>query len=201
MKKKPSHFYENEDELLNFTAQDCRENIISGLTVEWNSSSSPWQPRILGDARSEKMQVKMNVSIKFRESFRPFAPSVLKERVKDYQNRLNLLHTHCRSREGGHSEKTEPRGVQSWKVKPSERVAICRSTVPAITHVDYSARVQTVAKPEMNATTRLIKRLETITGCGLVVNTSFNIKVNHRLHASRCIQVLSLYRHGRSCPW
>ena len=179
--KAPYHFYENEDELLNFTAQKIADENIIG----WFDGRMEFGPRalgnrsILGDARSEKMQVKMNVSIKFRESFRPFAPSVIKERVKDYfkmetESPYMLIVAPVKE---DIRRKPNQEEVQSMKSENLlERVAICRSTVPAITHIDYSARVQTVSEARNERYYRLIKRLETITGCGLVVNTSFNIR-------------------------
>ncbi|MEC7395446.1 MAG: carbamoyltransferase [Verrucomicrobiota bacterium] len=179
--KAPYHFYENEDELLNFTAQKIADENIIG----WFDGRMEFGPRalgnrsILGDARSEKMQVKMNVSIKFRESFRPFAPSVLKERVKDYfkmetESPYMLIVAPVKE---DIRRKPNQEEVQSMKSENLlERVAICRSTVPAITHIDYSARVQTVSEARNERYYRLIKRLEKITGCGLVVNTSFNIR-------------------------
>lgn len=179
--KAPYHFYENEDELLNFTAQKIADENIIG----WFDGRMEFGPRalgnrsILGDARSEKMQVKMNVSIKFRESFRPFAPSVLKERVKDYfkmetESPYMLIVAPVKE---DIRRKPNQEEVQSMKSENLlERVAICRSTVPSITHIDYSARVQTVSEARNERYYRLIKRLEKITGCGLVVNTSFNIR-------------------------
>ena len=179
--KAPYHFYENEDELLKFTAQKIADENIIG----WFDGRMEFGPRalgnrsILGDARSEKMQVKMNVSIKFRESFRPFAPSVLKERVKDYfkietESPYMLIVAPVKE---DIRRKPNQEEVQSMKSENLlERVAICRSTVPAITHIDYSARVQTVSEARNERYYRLIKRLEKITGCGLVVNTSFNIR-------------------------
>ena len=179
--KAPYHFYENEDELLNFTAQKIADENIIG----WFDGRMEFGPRalgnrsILGDARSEKMQVKMNVSIKFRESFRPFAPSVIKERVKDYfkmetESPYMLIVAPVKE---NIRRKPNQEEVQSMKSENLlERVAICRSTVPAITHIDYSARVQTVSEARNERYYRLIKRLEKITGCGLVVNTSFNIR-------------------------
>lgn len=179
--KAPYHFYENEDELLNFTAQKIADENIIG----WFDGRMEFGPRalgnrsILGDARSEKMQVKMNVSIKFRESFRPFAPSVIKERVKDYfkmetESPYMLIVAPVKE---DIRRKPNQEEVQSMKSENLlERVAICRSTVPAITHIDYSARVQTVSEARNERYYRLIKRLEKITGCGLVVNTSFNIR-------------------------
>jgi len=134
---------------------------------------------ILGDARSEKMQVKMNLSIKFRESFRPFAPSVLNESARDYFNieaesPYMLVVAPVKEEIRRNPNVDEAPVMQSENLL--ERVAIKRSTVPAITHVDYSARVQTVCEERNERYYRLIKRLEKTTGCGLVVNTSFNIR-------------------------
>ena len=177
----PYHFYENEDELLNFTVQKiAQENIIG-----WFNGRMEFGPRalgnrsILGDARSEKMQVKMNLSIKFRESFRPFAPSVLNESARDYFNieaesPYMLVVAPVKEEIRRNPNVDEAPVMQSENLL--ERVAIKRSTVPAITHVDYSARVQTVCEERNERYYRLIKRLEKTTGCGLVVNTSFNIR-------------------------
>ena len=179
--KAPYHFYENEDKLLNFTAQKIADENIIG----WFDGRMEFGPRalgnrsILGDARSEKMQVKMNVSIKFRESFRPFAPSVLKERVKDYfkmETESPYMLIVAPVKEDIRRKPNEEEGQSMRSENLLERVAICRSTVPAITHIDYSARVQTVSEARNERYYRLIKRLEKITGCGLVVNTSFNIR-------------------------
>lgn len=129
---------------------------------------------IIGDPRSPKMQSLMNLKIKYRESFRPFAPSVLQERVADYfelerESPYMLLvapvkeeHRIATQRNG------RPLNLKDW-------VNEKRSSVPAITHVDYSARIQTVSsedKPYYD----LIKAFEEETGCGLVVNTSFNVR-------------------------
>lgn len=130
---------------------------------------------IIGDARSPKMQSVMNLKIKYRESFRPFAPSCLEERVSDYfdldrPSPYMLLVAPVRE-----ERRNPPQGdeigldIQDWVNRP-------RSDVPAITHVDYSARVQTVSRETSPRYHKLIRAFEERTGCGLVVNTSFNVR-------------------------
>jgi len=129
---------------------------------------------IVGDARSEKMQSELNLKVKFRESFRPFAPSVLEEKASEYfdlpvtspymllvapvreDKRLNAV-----TAPGGE-------GIQKLKVK--------RSLVPAVTHVDYSARVQTVSEKDNPLFYRIIKEFDAQTNCPVIINTSFNIR-------------------------
>ncbi len=132
---------------------------------------------ILGDARSAKMQTVMNVKIKFRESFRPFAPCVLKERVADYfemrpdqDSPYMLLVAPVRESKRLHvnGEAENLFGIDKLKVK--------RSVVPAVTHVDYSARVQTVDPVRHGRYYRLIKAFEARTGCPVIINTSFNVR-------------------------
>lgn len=130
---------------------------------------------ILGDSRSPKMQSVLNLKIKYRESFRPFAPSVLQDRVSDYfelekESPYMLLvapvKKEHRTRKNGRSHS---KNLLDW-------VNEKRSSIPAITHVDYSARIQTVSKENSPRYYELIKAFEDRTGCGLVVNTSFNIR-------------------------
>ena len=129
---------------------------------------------IVGDARSPKMQSVMNLKIKFRESFRPFAPSCLVERVSDFfeldrpSPYMLLVAPVERTRciETGETEQVPLR----------ERIHISRSDVPAITHVDYSARVQTVDPVTNPRYYKLIKAFEERTGYGIVINTSFNVR-------------------------
>jgi len=128
---------------------------------------------ILGDARSESMQSIMNLKVKMRESFRPFAPAVLRERTRDYfdldcESPYMLLVAQVKedliiSAQGDETE-----------ISIRERVHRKRSEVPAITHVDYSARVQTVNKEIHPAFHRILSAFQELTGCGLVINTSFN---------------------------
>jgi carbamoyltransferase len=130
---------------------------------------------ILGDPRSAKMQAQMNIKIKFREGFRPFAPSVLRERVNDY------FQMDCDS----------PYMLLVAPVQPSRRIALTdeqqqlwgidllnipKSDIPAVTHVDYSARVQTVSRETNPDYYDLIAEFDRQTGCPVVVNTSFNVR-------------------------
>jgi carbamoyltransferase len=130
---------------------------------------------ILGDPRNEKMQSHLNLKIKFRESFRPFAPAILKEKVSQYFE----------------MEKESPYMLMTAPVKKELRLALTadqerlwgieklkvpRSTVPAVTHVDYSARIQTVGRNTNPFFTRLLEEFERLTGCPLLINTSFNVR-------------------------
>jgi carbamoyltransferase len=130
---------------------------------------------IIGDARSPKMQSVMNLKIKYRESFRPFAPTCLAERVGDFfeldrPSPYMLLvapvrKERCRGLDAG----GQPAPIR-------ERINQVRSDVPAITHVDYSARVQTVARETSPRYYDLIRAFEARTGCGCIINTSFNVR-------------------------
>jgi carbamoyltransferase len=136
---------------------------------------------IIGDARSPKMQQTMNLKIKFRESFRPFAPCVLREFVdKVFQMRPN--------EDSPYMLQVAP-VREDWRVSPNAedqkrmqdpdlriRVAVPRSRLPAITHVDYSARIQTVDRQRHGRLYRLMRRFYELTECPVIVNTSFNIR-------------------------
>lgn len=130
---------------------------------------------ILGDPRRADMQSRMNLKIKFRESFRPFAPSVLSERAADYfeletESPYMLLVAPVR----------EELRLQLTEAESSlfgiERLNVPRSTIPAVTHVDYSARVQTVDSARNPRYYNILKAFEARTGCGVLINTSFNIR-------------------------
>ncbi len=159
---------------------------IAGLIADekvigWFQGRMEFGPRalgarsIIGDARSPKMQEIMNVKIKFRESFRPFAPSVLEERVSDYfemkaKSPYMLLVAPV--------QKSIRRSMtpDQEKLFGIEKLNVSRSSIPAVTHVDYSARVQTV-DPKTNALYyELIKKFEEKHGCAVLINTSFNVR-------------------------
>jgi carbamoyltransferase len=130
---------------------------------------------IIGDARSRKMQSVMNLKIKYRESFRPFAPSILRERVSDYfemdcDSPYMLLVAPVQPK-----RRIAPTEEQQnlWGI---ERLLVPRSDIPAVTHVDYSARVQTVHAETNPRYHRLLKAFEAKTGCAVIVNTSFNVR-------------------------
>lgn len=149
--------------------------------VGWMNGRMEFGPRslgcrsILGDPRSPTMQAQMNIKIKFREGFRPFAPSVLRERVSDYfeldrDSPYMLLVAPVKK------ERQIPMTAEQRKVWGIEQLNMLRSDIPAVTHIDYSARVQTVT-PDTNADYyELIKEFERQTGCPVLVNTSFNVR-------------------------
>ena len=149
--------------------------------VGWFDGRMEFGPRalgarsILGDPRSPKMQAQMNVKIKFRESFRPFAPSVLRERVSDYfeldvESPYMLLVAPVRK------ERQIPLTSEQQGLWGIDKLNVPRSDIPAVTHIDYSARVQTVCRETSPRYYDLIKVFERLTGCGLLVNTSFNVR-------------------------
>ncbi|ETW96900.1 MAG: hypothetical protein ETSY1_24740 [Candidatus Entotheonella factor] len=155
--------------------------LASEQVVGWFQDRMEFGPRalgarsIIGDARSPKMQSVMNLKIKFRESFRPFAPSVLRERVSDYfemdtDSPYMLLVAPVR--EARRTVMTEEQ-KELWGI---ELLNVPRSDIPAVTHVDYSARVQTVDEDKNPRYYRLIKAFEAKTGSGVIVNTSFNVR-------------------------
>jgi carbamoyltransferase len=130
---------------------------------------------ILGDPRSPRMQSVMNLKIKFRESFRPFAPSVLRERVNDffeldcdspYMLLVAPVREHLRI----------PMTEEEKKLFGIDKLNVPRSTIPAITHVDYSARIQTVSREDNLLYHELLLAFERLTGCPVLVNTSFNVR-------------------------
>jgi len=152
----------------------AEENVIG-----WFQGRMEFGPRalgarsILGDPRSRAMQTTMNLKIKFRESFRPFAPSVLRSRVADYfemdhDSPYMLLVAPVQPRHRLPVEENGHFGLDKLKQ--------IRSGIPAITHVDYSARIQTVAAEDNGRYHRLIERFSERTGCPVIVNTSFNVR-------------------------
>jgi len=159
----------------------CARALASGMAIGWHQGRMEFGPRalgarsVLGDPRSPTMQKLLNLKVKFRESFRPFAPSVLREDVSEW---FDL-------------DDDSPYMLLVADVRPEHRIAMTleqqalfgidklnvpRSTIPAVTHVDYSARIQTVhadTNPRYHA---LIARFRDLTGCPIVVNTSFNVR-------------------------
>ena len=157
------------------------ELLEQGKVVGWFQGRMEFGPRalggrsIIGDPRNSEMQTVMNLKIKYRESFRPFAPSVLAERVSDYfeqdtESPYMLIVAPVRKelRRELSDEEQELFGVEKLKIK--------RSELPAITHVDYSARVQTVHEDTNPRYHQLLKAFEQRTGCAVLVNTSFNVR-------------------------
>jgi carbamoyltransferase len=130
---------------------------------------------IVGDPRSPKMQSLMNLKIKYRESFRPFAPSVLREKVADffdmdYDSKYMLLVSDVR-----HDHRISMTAEQE-RLFGIDKLNVPRSTIPAVTHVDYSARIQTVHKDEHGLYYQLVRAFYEKTGCPVIVNTSFNVR-------------------------
>jgi len=155
--------------------------IAEEKVVGWFESRMEFGPRalgarsIIGDARSPKMQEIMNLKIKFRESFRPFAPSVIREKVSDYfemdtDSPYMLLVSGVKES----LRKAPPAGTGD--LFGIEKLKVERSTVPAITHVDYSARVQTVHKETNPLFYDTIKVFDSKYGCPVIINTSFNVR-------------------------
>jgi len=149
--------------------------------IGWFDGRMEFGPRslgarsILGDPRSPKMQADMNIKIKFREGFRPFAPSVLRERAADYfeleaESPYMLLVAPVKK------ERCIPLTAAQHKLWGIDKLNVPRSDIPAVTHIDYSARVQTVTKDVNGRYYDLLKAFERKTGCAVLVNTSFNVR-------------------------
>jgi carbamoyltransferase len=166
-----------ENELMSHVAKLLEE----GKVIGWFQGRMEFGPRalgnrsILGDARSPEMQETLNLKIKFRESFRPFAPAVLRERVADcfelnQASPYMLLVAPVKESLRLNGESDGASGDFLVRLKTP------RSTLPAITHIDYSARVQTVASEDNPRFHRLLSEFESKTGCPLLVNTSFNVR-------------------------
>ncbi len=149
--------------------------------IGWFQGRMEFGPRalgarsILGDPRSTKMQSVMNLKIKFRESFRPFAPSVLCERVGEYFD-LDCDSPYMLLVAPVHQDIRHEMTAEQDRLFGIEKLNVPRSTIPAVTHVDYSARVQTVRREDHPQYHALIAEFDRLTGCPLVVNTSFNVR-------------------------
>ena len=165
------------DEMISLTAKE----LSNEKTVGWFQGRMEFGPRALGgrsilaDPRSEKMQKQLNLKIKFRESFRPFAPSILREDVNDWFELNNdspymLLVSEVKK------DKQIKMNVEDEKLFGIDKLNIKRSSIPAITHVDYSARIQTVHKETNPRYYDLINEFKKNTNCPVLVNTSFNVR-------------------------
>nr|MBA3254324.1 hypothetical protein [Burkholderiaceae bacterium] len=155
--------------------------LAEGNVVGWFQGRMEFGPRalgarsIIGDARSRSMQSVMNLKIKYRESFRPFAPSVRAERVADYfelgcESPYMLMVAPVRE------ELRIPMTPEEQALFGIEKLNVARSTLPSVTHVDYSARIQTVHEETNPRYHRLLAEFEALTGCAVIVNTSFNVR-------------------------
>jgi carbamoyltransferase len=180
-KKIPHHFFADEKELLAKTAAA----MVDEKVVGWFQGRMEFGPRalgsrsIIGDARSEQMQSQMNLRIKFRESFRPFAPSVLVEDVSAYfeldvESPYMLLVAQVRQELRCGLNEEQQCAMKNPDLR--KRLNVKRSVIPAVTHVDMSARIQTVDEERHGRYYRLIREFKRQTGCGVIINTSFNIR-------------------------
>ena len=167
----------NEEDLINKTAEDLK----NGNAIGWFQGRMEFGPRalgnrsILGDPRSEKMQKNLNLKVKYRESFRPFAPSVLIENLSDwfdlrYESPYMLIVADIKD------EKKIEMTKEQNNLFGIDKLNIKRSEIPAVTHVDYSARIQTVDPKTNLKYYNLIKKFKEKTNCPVVVNTSFNVR-------------------------
>ena len=171
------------------------ELLTQEKVVGWFQGRMEFGPRalgnrsIIGDTRSPKMQRKMNLKIKYRESFRPFAPTVLAERISDYfeidrESPYMLLVAQVKK------ERQIPMKEEEKNFFGLDKLNVVRSDVPAITHIDYSARIQSVNADVNPRYHQLIKKFEEETGCPVIVNTSFNVRgepiVQSPLDAYKC---------------
>jgi len=177
------HYFEAEDELL----KDVAKLLDAGKIVGWFHGRMEYGPRslgarsILGDPRCVTMQQDMNVKIKFRESFRPFAPCILQENIADVvemdsqkPSPYMLFVTNIREHLRMPLDKQARRRLADPDLRV--RLGVQRSTLPAITHLDYSARVQTVDERRHGRFYRLLCAFRALTKCPVLVNTSFNIR-------------------------
>ncbi len=177
--------------------------ISRGKVIGWFQGRMEFGPRalgnrsIIGDARSEKMQSIMNRKIKFRESFRPFAPCVLQEDVHDYfevkdgqDSPYMLLVASIKE------DKRLPLRMSPESLKGLDKLKVKRSILPAVTHVDYSARIQTVDAERHSKLHRLMSVFKEKTSCPVIINTSFNIRgepiVCSPEHAYRCFMATNM---------
>ena len=167
----------NNEDLINTVAKELEKQKIIG----WFQGKMEFGPRALGsrsiiaDPRSENMQKELNLKVKFRESFRPFAPSILREDLKnwfdlDCDSQYMLLVSDVKK------NIQIPMKDKDKNLFGIDKLNIKRSSIPAVTHVDYSARVQTVHKNTNSRYYKLISKFKEITGCPILVNTSFNVR-------------------------
>jgi len=187
----------NDNELLNKVTEELKNE----KAVGWFQGRMEFGPRALGarsiiaDPISEKMQKNLNLKVKFRESFRPFAPAVLREKVSDYFNidqdspyMLLVSDVHERIKIKMSEEDKKLFGIEKLNIK--------RSSIPAVTHVDYSARIQTVHQETNRKFYDLIKKFYEKTNCAVLINTSFNVRgepiVNTPEDAFRCFMGTNL---------
>lgn len=172
----PYHKYQNGQSI-----EQAAKAMADGKVIGWFNGRMEFGPRalggrsIIGDPRKQDMQTTMNLKIKFRESFRPFAPSCLREVVSDYfeldsESPYMLLVAPVKE------ERRIKMNEDQENLFGIDKLNVPRSDLPSITHVDYSARVQTVEKDVNPRYYKLIEKFKELTGCGVVINTSFNVR-------------------------
>ena len=180
-----------DQELIDKTATDLSKEKAIG----WFQGRMEFGPRalggrsILGDPRSERMQKNLNLKVKYRESFRPFAPSILKEDLSEWFD-INVDSPYMLMVSKINKDKTTEMTEDQKSLFGIDKLNIKRSEIPAVTHVDYSARIQTVHKETNEKYFKLIQKFKEKTNCPVIVNTSFNVRgepiVNTPLDAFNC---------------
>jgi carbamoyltransferase len=181
----------SEEEILDKTADD----LSKGEAIGWFQGRMEFGPRalggrsILGDPRSSEMQKNLNLKVKYRESFRPFAPSVLKDDLGDWFD-ISVDSPYMLMVANINKDKIIEMNEEQKKFFGIDKLNVKRSEIPAVTHVDYSARIQTVHENTNEKYFKLIKKFKEKTGCPVIVNTSFNVRgepiVNTPLDAFNC---------------
>ncbi len=169
--------YLSDEEIPDVVAKHINDEKVIG----WFNGRMEFGPRalgarsIIGDARSPKMQAVMNLKIKFRESFRPFAPSVLGEKVNEYFD-MDVASPYMLLVADVKENRQKKMTSKEEKLFGIDKLNIVRSDIPAITHIDYSARIQTVHKETNSLYHKMISKFEEQTGYGVIINTSFNVR-------------------------
>ena len=189
--------YLTEENLINKTVED----LSKGNAIGWFQGRMEFGPRalgarsILGDPRSENMQKILNLKVKYRESFRPFAPSVLRESVNDWFD-LSVDSPYMLMVSNVKESKQKKMTDNEKKLFGIEKLNAIRSEIPAVTHVDYSARIQTVHLETNKKYYNLINKFKELTNCPVIINTSFNVRgepiVNTPEEAFRCFMGTNL---------
>lgn len=173
----PYHHYENFDDLSKYIALKISE----GAVIGWFHGRMEYGPRalgnrsIIGDARNPEMQKRMNLKIKYREGFRPFAPTVLEEDIPDFFD-LDRPSPYMLLVVPVKKERLKPLPQGYHQLPLREKLYWLRSDIPAITHIDYSARVQSINRETNPRYWQVISDFKKLTGYGVIVNTSFNVR-------------------------
>ena len=181
----------NEDDLIDIAST----NLSSGEAIGWFQGRMEFGPRalggrsILGDPRSSETQKNLNLKVKYRESFRPFAPSILRDDLSEWFD-TNVDSPYMLMVSNINKDKVIEMSEDEKKLFGIDKLNVKRSEIPAVTHVDYSARIQTVHKETNEKYFKLIKKFKEKTNCPIIVNTSFNVRgepiVNTPLDAFNC---------------